>query len=128
MAQKIDKEVFDTFFRESYVPVEYENVRAEFEEIAQADGDMFSEELGDKKLTEKNFILYMRSDIYCQFEACVEENFEVLNPEIVDAVMDVSTSQENEDEITGIYWETLETLLKTFLKQLYEEKFSGRKS
>ena len=128
MAQKIDKEEFDTFFRENYVPVEYGNVQEEFNEIAQADYDMFSEELGDKELTEKNFIFYMRGDVYCQFEACVEETFEVLNPEIVDAVMDVSISQENEDEITGIYWETLESLLKTFLKQLYEEKFAGRKS
>lgn len=128
MAQKIDKEVFDTFFRENYVPVEYANVKKEFHEIAQVDYDMFSEELGDKELTEKNFILYMRGDVYCQLEACVEETFEVLNPEIVDAVMDISISQENEDEITGIYWETLESLLKTFLKQLYEEKFAGRKS
>ena len=30
MEQKIDKEVFDTFFKESYCPVEYKNVKAEF--------------------------------------------------------------------------------------------------
>lgn len=125
MEQKIDKEVFDTFFRENYVPVDYDNVREEFYEITSEKMEIFSDELGDKPLTEKNFILYMRGDIYCQLEACVDEAFETLNPEIVDAVMDICTSMEKEDEITATYWQKLEELLKEFLKQLYAEKFNG---
>lgn len=124
MEQKIDKEVFDTFFRESYVPVDYATVREEFYEITADKEEVFSEELEDKPLTEKNFILYMRSDIYCQLEGCVEDAFEMLNPEITDAVMDISMSMEREDEITAVYWKTLEDLLKQFLKQLYAEKFA----
>ena len=92
MEQKIDKEVFDTFFRENYVPVDYATVREEFYEITADKEEVFSEELEDKPLTEKNFILYMRSDIYCQLEGCVEDAFEMLNPEITDAVMDISMS------------------------------------
>lgn len=124
MEQKIDKEVFDTFFRENYVPVDYATVREEFYEITADKEEVFSEELEDKPLTEKNFILYMRSDIYCQLEGCVEDAFEMLNPEIIDAVMDISMSMEREDEITAVYWKTLEDLLKQFLKQLYAEKFA----
>lgn len=124
MEQKIDKEVFDTFFRENYVPVDYATVREEFYEITADKEEVFSEELEDKPLTEKNFILYMRSDIYCQLEGCVEDAFEMLNPEITDAVMDISMSMEREDEITAVYWKTLEDLLKQFLKQLYAEKFT----
>ena len=124
MEQKIDKEVFDTFFRENYVPVDYATVREEFYEITADKEEVFSEELEDKPLTEKNFILYMRSDIYCQLEGCVEDAFEMLNPEITDAVMDISMSMEREDEITAVYWKTLEDLLKQFLKQLYAEKFA----
>ena len=124
MEQKIDKEVFDTFFRENYVPVDYATVREEFYEITADKAEVFSEELEDKPLTEKNFILYMRSDIYCQLEGCVEDAFEMLNPEITDAVMDISMSMEREDEITAVYWKTLEDLLKQFLKQLYAEKFA----
>lgn len=124
MEQKIDKEVFDTFFRENYVPVDYATVREEFYEITADKEEVFSDELGDKPLTEKNFILYMRSDIYCQLEGCVEDAFEMLNPEITDAVMDISMSMEREDEITEVYWKTLEDLLKQFLKQLYAEKFA----
>ena len=124
MEQKIDKEVFDTFFRENYVLVDYATVREEFYEITADKEEVFSEELEDKPLTEKNFILYMRSDIYCQLEGCVEDAFEMLNPEITDAVMDISMSMEREDEITAVYWKTLEDLLKQFLKQLYAEKFT----
>lgn len=124
MEQKIDKEVFDTFFRENYVPVDYATVREEFYEITADKEEVFSEELEDKPLTEKNFILYMRSDIYCQLEGCMEDAFEMLNPEITDAVMDISMSMEREDEITAVYWKTLEDLLKQFLKQLYAEKFA----
>lgn len=124
MEQKIDKEVFDTFFRENYVSVDYATVREEFYEITADKEEVFSEELEDKPLTEKNFILYMRSDIYCQLEGCVEDAFEMLNPEITDAVMDISMSMEREDEITAVYWKTLEDLLKQFLKQLYAEKFA----
>ena len=124
MEQKIDIEVFDTFFRENYVPVDYATVREEFYEITADKEEVFSEELEDKPLTEKNFILYMRSDIYCQLEGCVEDAFEMLNPEITDAVMDISMSMEREDEITAVYWKTLEDLLKQFLKQLYAEKFA----
>ena len=124
MEQKIDKEVFDTFFRENYVPVDYATVREEFYEITADKEEVFSEELEDKPLTEKNFILYMRSDIYCQLEGCVEDAFEMLNPEITDAVMDISMSMEREAEITAVYWKTLEDLLKQFLKQLYAEKFA----
>lgn len=124
MEQKIDKEVFDTFFRENYVPVDYATVREEFYEITADKEEVFSEELEDKPLTEKNFILYMRSDIYCQLEGCVEDAFEMLNPEITDAVMDISMSMEREDEITAVYWKILEDLLKQFLRQLYAEKFT----
>ena len=37
MEQKIDKEVFDKFFTESYCPVDYTTVKEEFEQIASQD-------------------------------------------------------------------------------------------
>ena len=42
----------------------------------------------------------------------------------MDAVMDVSMTSENEDEITSIYWNTCDDLLKKFLKELYRTKIS----
>ena len=75
-------------------------------------------------VTEKNVILYLRSAAYGEFEAIVEEAFDTINPEIMDAVMDVSMTSENEDEITSIYWNTCDDLLKKFLKELYRTKIS----
>lgn len=119
----IDREVFDTFFKESYCTVDYAMVKEDFEEIAgrgleelYADGTDFT------KITEKNFVVYMRGDIYSEFESIVEECFDDLNPEILDAVMDLSVSMDNCDEITAVYWETKEKLLAQFLRTLYTQK------
>lgn len=121
MEQKIDKEVFDTFFKESYCPVEYKNVKAEFEEIASVGNDIFTDSYEARNLTKENFILYLTNDAYCAFEAVVEEAMDDLNPEIADAVMDVTTTTVNGDEITEQYWNKQEELLKEFLYQLYDE-------
>ena len=42
MEQKIDKEVFDKFFTESYCPVDYTTVKEEFEQIASVGNDIFT--------------------------------------------------------------------------------------
>lgn len=122
--QKIDKEVFDTFFRENYVPVEYKNIKEEFEEIAAVGNEIFTENYEARNLNRDNFVLYLTNDAYCAFEAVVEEALDDLNPEIVDAVMDVTTTMSNGDEITEKYWNAAEELLKEFLLQLYDEVIS----
>lgn len=123
MEQKIDKEVFDKFFTESYCPVDYETVREEFQRIA-AGNDIFSGSYEARNLNRENFILYLTSDSYCDFEAVVQEAMDDLNPEILDAVMDVTESQLDGDEITEKYWEVQRELLHKFLLCLYDEVIS----
>ena len=106
MGQKIDKEVFDKFFKESYCTVEYETVKEEFERIASIGNDLFTGSYEARNLNRENFILYLTSDSYCDFEAAVQEAMDDLNPEILDAVMDVTEAQEDGDEITEVYWDT----------------------
>ena len=96
MGQKIDKEVFDKFFKESYCTVEYETVKEEFERIASIGNDLFTG----------------------SYEA------RNLNREILDAVMDVTEAQEDGDEITEVYWDTQRELLHDFLLRLYDEVIS----
>ena len=100
MEQKIDKEVFDKFFTESYCPVDYETVREEFEGIAAAGNDIFTGSYEARNLNRENFILYLTSESYCDFEAVIQEAMDDLNPEILDAVMDVTEAQPDGDEIT----------------------------
>lgn len=127
MEQKIDKEVFDKFFTESYCNVDYENVKADFEEIAGIGNDIFTGNYEARNLNRDNFILYLTSESYCDFEAVVQEAMDDLNPEILDAVMDVTESQEAGDEITEKYWDTQRELLHQFLLRLYDEVISGWK-
>lgn len=125
-APVIDKEVFDTFFHENYCKVDYENVKKDFEEVIRCDvEELFIDTTDFSKITKKNFIVYLRSYVYGEFEAIMEEVFDSLNPEIADAVMDVSTTMEEQDEITAIYWNTMEELLKKFLGQLFDEKIDA---
>ena len=124
MGQKIDKEVFDKFFKESYCTVEYETVKEEFERIASAGNDLFTGSYEARNLNRENFILYLTSDSYCDFEAVVQEAMDDLNPEILDAVMDVTEAQEDGDEITEVYWDTQRELLHDFLLRLYDEVIS----
>lgn len=127
MEQRIDREVFEKFFTESYCPVEYEAVKAEFEEIAAAGNDIFTASYEAKNLNRDNFILYLTSVAYCDFEAVVQEAMDDLNPEILDAVMDVAEAQPDGDEITEKYWDTQRELLRAFLVRLYDEVISGWK-
>ena len=47
-----------------------------------------------------------------------------LNPEILDAVIDVTENQADGDEVTEKYWETQRELLKEFLYRLYDDVIS----
>ena len=119
--EKIDKEVFDKFFTESYCTVDYETVKEGFEAIASAGNDIFTGSYEARNLNRDNFILYLTSDCYCDFEAAVQEAMDDLNPEILDAVMDVTEAQADGDEITEKYWDTQRELLHEFLLRLYDE-------
>ena len=123
MEQKIEKDVFDKFFMESYCVVDYATVKDDFEKIA-AGKDIFTGSYEARNLNRENFILYLTSEAYCDFEEAVQEAMDDLNPEILDAVMDVTEGQADGDEVTEKYWETQRELLHEFLLQLYDEVIS----
>ena len=124
MEQKIEKEVFDKFFVESYCVVDYETVKEEFEAVASVGNDIFTGSYEARNLNRENFILYLTSESYCDFEAIVQEAMDDLNPEILDAVMDVTEAQADGEEITEKYWETQRELLHDFLLRLYDDVIS----
>lgn len=125
MAQRIDKEVFDKFFAENYCPVDYATVKEEFEEIAGIPNSIFTGSYEAKNLNRDNFILYLTSESYCDFESVVQEAMDDLNPEILDAVIDVTEAQTDGVEITEKYWDVQRKLLHEFLLQLYDDVISG---
>ena len=124
---EITKEVFDVFFKENYCEIDYRDVKNEFEEIADRTlEELFTDETDITKVTRRNFVIYLPSDVYCEFEDVLEEVMDAINPEVMDAVMDVSATTSNGDEITEIYWDTKDKLRKDFLGLVFDAKIAPK--
>ena len=121
MGQKIDKEVFDKFFKESYCTVEYETVKEEFERIASIGNDLFTGSYEARNLNRENFILYLTSDAYCAFEEIVENAVDALNQDIADVIAEIGNELSFDNSVTEIYFDNMEKLVKRFLDCLYDE-------
>lgn len=124
---EITKEVFDVFFKENYCEIDYRDVKNEFEEIADRTlEELFTDETDITKVNRKNFVIYLQSDVYCEFEDVLEEVMDAINPEVMDAVLDVSATTSNGDEITEIYWDTKDKLRKDFLGLVFDAKIAPK--
>ena len=124
---EITKEVFDVFFKENYCEIDYRDVKNEFEEIADRTlEELFTDETDITRVNRKNFVIYLQSDVYCEFEDVLEEVMDTINPEVMDAVMDVSATTSNGDEITEIYWDTKDKLRKDFLALVFDAKIAPK--
>lgn len=124
---EITKEVFEVFFKENYCEIDYRDVKNEFEEIADRTlEELFTDETDITKVNRRNFVIYLQSDVYCEFEDVLEEVMDAINPEVMDAVMDVSATTSNGDEITEIYWATKDKLRKDFLALVFDAKIAPK--
>lgn len=124
---EITKEVFDVFFKENYCEIDYRDVKNEFEEIADRTlEELFTDETDITRVNRRNFVIYLQSDVYCEFEDVLEEVMDTINPEVMDAVMDVSATTSNGDEITEIYWDTKDKLRKDFLALVFDAKIAPK--
>lgn len=123
-AGKDDKALFDEFFKENFCPLDYAQVRAELQEIVGDGYDLLVDGKRLKDVTRKNYVIYMNSDIYCQIEECIEDAMNELSPDVADMVMDITAEFDNADEITAIYWDEKDKLMKEFLGTLFDEYVS----
>ena len=124
---EITKEVFDVFFKENYCEIDYRDVKNVFEEIADRTlEELFTDETDITRVNRRNFVIYLQSDVYCEFEDVLEEVMDAINPEVMDAVMDVSATTSNGDEITEIYWDTKDKLRKDFLALVFDAKIAPK--
>ena len=124
---EITKEVFDVFFKENYCEIDYRDVKNEFEEIADRTlEELFTDETDITRVNRRNFVIYLQSDVYCEFEDVLEEVMDAINEEVMDAVLDVSATTSNGDEITEIYWDTKDKLRKDFLALVFDAKIAPK--
>lgn len=122
MAEYKDKNSFDEFFREMYVPLDYRSIREDMRAAAETGWDLFTEEYQQMHhLKKENYILYLTSDAYCNFEEIVEAAVDMLNPQVADAVMEISAGAGYDSSITELYFDTIDTTLKEMLDALFDD-------
>lgn len=125
MTEYKDKESFEEFFKEMYVPIDYKSIREEMREAASAGWDLFTEEYQQvHHMKKENYVLYLTSDAYCTFEEIIENAVDMLNPEVSDAIMEISAGVSYDSSITEIYFDTIEKSLKEMLDCLYDDVFA----
>ncbi len=124
MTEYKDKESFEAFFQEMYVPIDYKTIQKEMREAAEPGWELFTEEYQQiHHIKKENYILYLTGDAYCTFEEIIENAVDMLNPEVSDAVLEISAGIDYDSSITEIYFDTTEKLLKEMLDCLFDDVF-----
>lgn len=124
MTEYKDKESFEAFFQEMYVPIDYKTIQKEMREAAEPGWELFTEEYQQiHHIKKENYILYLTGDAYCTFEEIIENAVDMLNPEVSDAVLEISAGMDYDSSITEIYFDTTEKLLKEMLDCLFDDVF-----
>ena len=125
-----NKEAFDKYWEENYIPVTYEEVREAFEDyVAAAGGHIFLSDYEEKGCISKaDFKENLSQASLFTFQDSLTEVFYDKNPELYETAFAIFTeSQMNggkDGEIAGVFHETFNQLYAEFLDQLFDEKIA----
>ena len=125
-----NREAFDAYWNENYVPVVYEDVKTAFEEfVASVDGHIFLSDYEEAGcVTKADFKENLSQDAQFTFQDGLTEVFYDKNPELYETAFAIfEESQMNEGkgaEISRIYGETFQKLYEEFLDRLFDEKIA----
>jgi len=125
-----DREAFDAYWNENYVPVTYEDVKEAFEEfVTSANGHIFLSDYEEAGCISKmDFKENLSQEAQFTFQDGLTEVFYDKNPELyVMAFAIFEEAQMNGGEgadICRIYGETFQRLYNEFLDRLFDEKLS----
>ena len=123
-----NREAFDAYWNENYVPVTYEDVKEAFEEfVTSADGHFFISDYEEAGcITKADFKENLSQDAEFAFQDGLTEVFYDKNPELYEMAFAIfEESQMNEGkgaDICRIYGETFQQLYHEFLDRLFDEK------
>ena len=123
-----NKETFDVYWNEHYVPVTYEDVKEAFEDfVTSASGHIFLsdyEETG--AISKEDFKENLSQEAQFTFQDGLTEVFYDKNPELYELAFEIFTeSQMNGGKGAGIaviFSETFNNLYEEFLDRLFDEK------
>ena len=129
-AQFPDRETFDAYWNENYVPVTYEDVKEAFEDfVTSAAGHIFLSDYEENGCISKaDFKENLSQEAQFTFQDGLTEVFYDKNPELYETAFAIfEESQMNGGEggdIARIYGETYQQLYQEFLDRLFDEKLA----
>ena len=125
-----DRETFEAYWKENYVPVIYEDVKEAFEDfVTAANGHIFLSDYEENGCISKaDFKENLSQEAQFTFQDGLTEVFYDKNPEVYEMAFAIfEESQMNGGEgkdIARIFSDTFHMLYDTFLDRLYDEKIA----
>ena len=125
-----DREAFDAYWNEHYVPVTYEDVKEAFEDfVTSAGGHIFLSDYEEAGCISKaDFKENLSQEAQFTFQDGLTEVFYDKNPELYETAFAIfEEAQMNGGEgadICRIYGETFQQMYHEFLDRLFDEKIA----
>lgn len=125
-----DRETFDKYWMENYVPITYTDVKEIFEDfVTAADGHIFISDYEEKGcISKEDFKENLSQEAQFSFQDGLTEVFYDKNPELYETAFaiyeEAQLSGNKEADTAQIFHETFNRLYAEFLDQLFDEKIA----
>lgn len=125
-----NREAFDKYWNENYVPVTYEDVRQSFEDfVTAADGHIYLSDYEEKGCISKaDFKDNLSQEAQFSFQDGLTEVFYDKNPEIYETAFalfeEAQMTGNGKADIAQIFHDTFNRLYTEFLDRLFDEKLA----
>ena len=125
-----DTATFDRYWEENYIPVTYEDVRAEFEEfVTSTEGHIYLSDYEEGGCISKaDFKENLSEEAKFAFQEALTEIFYDKNPEIYETAFaifeEAQMSGRKDTDTAYTFHETYNRLYEEFLDQLFDEKLA----
>lgn len=122
-----DRETFDKYWNENYVPVTYEDVKGAFEDfVKSAGGHIFLSDYEEKGcISKEDFKDNLSQEAQFTFEDGLTEVFYDKNPELYETAFalyeEAQITGEGDASVAQIFHDTYRSLYAEFLDRLYDE-------
>lgn len=127
-----DRETFDKYWNENYVPVTYEDVKEAFEDfVKSASGHIFLSDYEEKGcISKEDFKDNLSQEAQFTFEDGLTEVFYDKNPELYETAFalyeEAQITGEGDASVAQIFHDTYRSLYAEFLDRLYDEVLAQR--
>ncbi len=125
-----DRETFDAYWNENYVPVTYEDVKEAFEDfVTAAGGHIFLSDYEEKGcISKEDFKENLSQEAQFTFQDGLTEVFYDKNPELYETAFaiyeEAQMTGSKGGDVAQIFHETYQNLYNEFLDRLFDEKLA----